>query len=200
MFSRSVTVCFLCFLTLVFICPTPVLAERNNNYVLLKGGTFQPDEKKLQSINNFTLGISYGHWFWDKYTHNLGFEIEGNWSQGRNTNQIGSTSVRSDWTHYAALLSLKYGKTFGNTEVFLGGGGGVYAWEARGVVGGINVHDDSIDFGLHAKAGFTYAFPSGFLLGVEGKYTWMKLNGLGSFGDGLGAFGYDVLLLLGQQW
>jgi len=194
MFARISAVCFLLFLVLSFASPESAFAKRNNNYILLKGGTFQPDESTLQNINNnFTVGLSYGHWFWEKYTHNLGFEIEGNWSRAKESTVIAGRGISSEWNHYAVLFSLKYGKTFGNTEVYFGGGPGFYAWESKVSTWGSHTSLNKIDYGLHVKAGFTYAFPSGYLVGLEGKYTWINL-------DGLEPFGYDVLLVLGYQW
>jgi hypothetical protein len=52
----------------------------------------------------------YGFWFWDKYTHNLGLEIEGMYGKAEDEQRISGTTIRGEWQHYGILLTLKYGK------------------------------------------------------------------------------------------
>jgi len=189
---RVMLFAFMALALAIFILPANAVAERNNDYLLIRGGTLQPYESRLQDEANFQVGISYGFWFWEKYTHNLGLEIEGMYGQANDEDTVSGRTYNAKWKHFGGLVTLKYGKTIDNFELFLGGGGGAIGWKKHIEILGEGQIKDDLSPVVHAKAGFTYVYPNNFLVGLEGKYMWYTRD--------LEKLGWDVSLLLGYQW
>lgn len=220
--SVSFLACLSC-LALVFLSAAPVFAERNDDHLVGAVGAYKPSSKVLSGATGVYFSAAYGKWLFDKYTHNLGAEVEFSTSEASGSSTLVASvdgfrrniSIDTKIQYYAGLATLKYGKTFGNMEFILGGGGGFYmtkmdvaAYNLDGAPFKSRATQDSVSFGGHAKTAITYNFPSGLLLGVEGKYMWVgttfakTLTGDANVqlsGD-VSMNGYAAAALIGYQW
>jgi len=227
---KTVCVVFVLILAFFTITPKQALAERNDDYLIAGAGAYVPTSDMLNGGTGIYLSAVYGHWIWNRFTNNLGLEAEFNYLEASGSSSVLATaanpgtgiveispvSVDINAKCYSGLFGLKYGRTIGNLELVLGGGAGVYLTKVEATASLLNTlpalqskgEQDDVSLGAYAKAGFTYVFPSGFLLGAEGKYMWMNAKFAQTLSGDVNVQlqgdikmdGYTAAVLIGYQW
>ncbi len=165
-----------------------------SDYLQLTAGIYSPQGKTLSGDdgnNGWNLDLSYGHYFYDKFTNNFGVEF------GLGYYMIDSSSTVPDTAGnvyvfdtslqaFSGVVSLKWERElFGRVDVYAAAGGGVFVSlleVSRSVLlsGAIlplpSVSESATDFqpGAQVKAGLQWSFDNGWNLGLEGKYLSSK--------------------------
>lgn len=176
----------------VFLLSGTLFAQESKNYITAKVGHLKPGDSDMDLIeldSTFNFGASYGHFFSDKFSVELGVEkysLESEVSRSSGYVLIGTGELlyvkqTSEISVMAIPITAKYHFPLNNNiNAYIGAGIGLYFndVDSQKDLTGRNynnriysISDSGNCFGFHATAGADYRLNSNFSIGTEVKWS-----------------------------
>ena len=160
---------------LVGIAPSTVLAEKSSNYLVLKGGYYNPSESydldnvHFSTKDGFIVEAALGHYFLPF----LAVEIGAGYLESETDSNLANAD--SELKIYPVVATAKLLLPAGPIEPYGEFGVGAYIidLDIDGTPGNFNGSTKGT-FGYHAGAGLNIDLGPTIFLGAEGRYLWAK--------------------------